>query len=334
MLIALHFIASIKLGVRPTNKGDTMHTKESIQSQLAALKSQYGEWTYDIPLPYDIWTRGNRKVPHTRLKRIVQVVSDLSQKQLSESRVLDLGCLDGIFSIEFAKHGASTIGVEIRDANIKKAAFCKDVLGLGNLEFRQDDVRNISLDAYGKFDAIVCSGILYHLPAIDVIKLINTMFEIVDRVVVIDTHIALKPIDHFAYGEHQYWGNEIREHSDDATADEKVKSLWSSIDNPTSFWFTRPSLVNILTNAGFSSVYECFIPAHLNFGKPGLEHRDRCTFVAIKDDICDLITSPVANNLREEWPEDSLAYVAETNSQDKRKPLYKKLIKRFKKMMA
>ena len=36
-----------------------MQTKESIQAKLDALKRQYGDWTYDIPLPYDIWTKGN-----------------------------------------------------------------------------------------------------------------------------------------------------------------------------------------------------------------------------------------------------------------------------------
>jgi len=311
-----------------------MYTKESIQSQLDALKRQYGEWTYDIPLPYDVWTRGNLQIPHTRLKRIVQVVNDLSQKQLSESRVLDLGCLDGIFSIEFAKHGASTVGVEIREANIKKAAFCKDALGLTNLEFRQDDVRNISLESYGRFDAIVCSGILYHLPAVDAIKLIYTMFEIVDRVVVIDTEVALTPIDRFAFGGNQYWGRVFREHADDATADEKSKRLRASADNPTSFWFTRPSLVNILTRAGFSSVYECFVPAHLNFGKPGLERRNRCTFVALKDDVCDLVTSPSANKLQEEWPEDSLSYDDKTTNQLPSKLLNSRPFSRFKKMLV
>jgi 2-polyprenyl-3-methyl-5-hydroxy-6-metoxy-1,4-benzoquinol methylase len=311
-----------------------VHTKETIQTQLDALKRQYGEWTYDIPLPYGIWTRGNLQIPHTRLKRIVQVVSDLSQKHLSESRVLDLGCLDGLFSIEFAKHGASTVGVEIREANVKKAAFCQDALGLTNLEFRQDDVRNLSLESYGRFDAIVCSGILYHLPAVDAIKLIHTMFEMVDRVVVIDTHVALKPVERFVFGEHHYWGSVFREHADGATAEEKEKRLWASADNPTSFWFTRPSLVNILTRAGFSSAYECFVPAHLNFGKPGLEHRNRCTFVAIKDEICDLVTSPSANKLQEEWPEDSLAYVAKMTDQVALKPLYRKLTSRLKRTLA
>ena len=206
-----------------------MQTKESIQAKLDALKREYGEWAYDVPLPHGIWTRGNLQIPHTRLKRIVQVVSDLTEKPLSECSVLDLGCLDGIFSIEFAKHGANTIGVEIRDANIKKAIFCKEALELHNLDFRQDDVRNISVESYGKFDAIVCSGILYHLTASDAINLIQRMHDIVNRVVVIDTHVALKPIERFAYDGDEYWGSEFHEHSESATPEEKAKSLLASL---------------------------------------------------------------------------------------------------------
>ena len=84
--------------------------------------------------------------------------------------------------------------------------------------------------------------------------------------------------------------------------------MLSSIDNTTSFLFSRPSLINILSHVGFSSVYECFNPPHLNFGMPGLEHIHRCTFVAVKGQYCDLHTSPLANTLKEEWPEGSLCY--------------------------
>lgn len=285
-----------------------MNSRQELEHALEAVRREYGEWAYDIPLPFGVWTRGNLKVPHTRLRRIVQIVNDLCRKPLSDCRVLDLGCLDGLFSIEFAKHGATTVGVEIREANITKALFCQEVLGLRNLHFRQDDVRNISAASYGRFDAIVCSGILYHLPAVDAIALIGAMHSIVDRVVVIDTHIALKPVKRISHGDDVYWGVVYREHAPRATAQDKANSLWASADNSTSFWFTRPSLVNLLAKAGFSSVYECFVPAHVNFGKPGLEHRDRCTFVAVKDSTCEIVTSPAANSLQEEWPEDSLSY--------------------------
>jgi hypothetical protein len=311
-----------------------MHSREQIQQGLDALRRAYGDWTYDIPLPFDIWTAGNLRIPHTRLKRIVQVVSDLSQKPISECRILDLGCLDGMFSIECALHGANTIGVEIREANIKKAIFCKEVLDLHNLDFRQDDVRNISVESYGRFDAIICSGILYHLPAVDAINLINTMYEIANRLIVIDTHIALEPKESVLHDSDKYWGSTFREHSDHATPEEKAKCLLSSADNAFSFWFTRPSLINILSKAGFSSIYECFAPAHLNFGEPGLEHQNRCTFVALKDNICEIKTSPAANGLRENWPERSLTYAPDVTSQDNPRPLYKRVLLKLKSMIA
>ena len=109
-----------------------MQTKAEIESRIAELKRELGDWTYDIPLGNGVWTRGNQKIPHTRLKRILQIVVDLCAKPISACRVLDLGCLDGMFSIEFALHGAQTVGVEIREANIRKAEFCKEVLGLQN----------------------------------------------------------------------------------------------------------------------------------------------------------------------------------------------------------
>lgn len=292
-----------------------LQTKEAIEQRLAELKLKYGDWAYDIPLPYGIWTRGDLQKPHTRLKRIVQIANDLSNKPLSACRVLDLGCLDGIFSIEFALHGAATVGVEIREANIQKALFCKEVLGLDNLDFRQDDVRNVSLESYGEFDVIICSGILYHLTALDSINLIKKMFEMATRLVIIDTQISLNPEEEIHFENNRYWGDTYREHSLGASTEDKVNRLWSSIDNETSFWFTRPSLINIISKAGFSSVYECFVPVNFvprtDFQNAGIRAHDRCTFVAVKDHHRELSTSPAANDVRQEWPEHSLAYSAE-----------------------
>ena len=285
-----------------------MQTKESIQQGLDQIKAKYGEWSFDIPLPFDLWTRGNLQIAHTRLRRLLQVVSDLSRKPLSECRILDLGCLDGMFSIEFALHGAETIGVEVREANFKRAVFCKEALELDNLEFRHEDVRHMSLEAYGKFDAIVCSGILYHLPALDAIHLINKMYQMAKRIVVIDSHVSLLPQERFVYEGEDYWGVTYREYPDDTPPEVIEKAVYSSADNPTSFWFTRPSLINLLAKAGFSSVYECFNPMHLDDRKPGMETVDRCTFAAIKDQICEIKTSPAVNRRHEKWPEQTLSY--------------------------
>ena len=39
----------------------------------------------------------------------------------------------------------------------------------------------VSVESYGTFDAIICSGVFYHLPAIDAINLVNTMYKMVNR---------------------------------------------------------------------------------------------------------------------------------------------------------
>ncbi|HSU56390.1 MAG TPA: class I SAM-dependent methyltransferase [Candidatus Dormibacteraeota bacterium] len=288
--------------------------KTAIEGRLEQLKNEFGEWTYDIPLGDGIWTRGNLNIPHTRLKRLVQIVNDICSKPISECRVLDLGCLDGLFSIEFASQGAETVGVEIREANVKKAEFCREVLGLNNLKFVQADVRNISQSTHGVFDVIICSGILYHLPARDAIKLVETMHGMVKEILIVDTRITTEAVQSLEHRGVEYWGELMFEHSAKATQDQKAKKLLSSWDNEQSFHFTRPSLVNLLSASGFSSVYECFIPPHINYGRPGIECQTRCTFVAVKNRPQKLIASPAANELNERWPEDSLTFSVEAGS--------------------
>ena len=76
-------------------------------------------------------------------------------------RVLDLACLEGMTAIEFAKRGATTVGVEIRDHHLDKARMVADALGLDKSSFSTDDIRNVTPDKYGTFDIVICSGILY-----------------------------------------------------------------------------------------------------------------------------------------------------------------------------
>jgi 2-polyprenyl-3-methyl-5-hydroxy-6-metoxy-1,4-benzoquinol methylase len=129
-------------------KGVKLKTQSSLLDALEQTRRLYGEWSYNIPLPFDVWTRPGERIPHTRLKRIAQIAIDMISKPITECRVLDLGCLEGMFAIEFAQMGARTLGIDVREANVQKAIFCKNVLSLQNLEFVKDDVRRISRDKY------------------------------------------------------------------------------------------------------------------------------------------------------------------------------------------
>jgi 2-polyprenyl-3-methyl-5-hydroxy-6-metoxy-1,4-benzoquinol methylase len=106
----------------------------------------------------------DRLISHgVHLQRIIQVVSDITNQPLDTLRVLDLGCLEGLYGIEFAQHGAEVIAIEGREANIEKARFAKDILGLYNITFVQDDVRNLSVEKRRKVRAFRCCSMLRSL---------------------------------------------------------------------------------------------------------------------------------------------------------------------------
>ena len=146
--------------------------------------NKYGPWTaHNVHLQDDIYTIAPNIVgDEIRLKRITQCVYDLLGGNVENARILDLACLEGLFAIEFARHGANCVGIEGREANIEKGKFVKQVLSLDNLQFFQDDVRNLSSEKYGHFDAVLCLGILYHLDKPDVFAFIERLGEVCRKV--------------------------------------------------------------------------------------------------------------------------------------------------------
>ena len=56
-------------------------------------------------------------------------------------RVVDLGCLEGGYSVEFARAGYDVIGIEGRRSNIEKCEYVAAALDLPNLRFVCDDAR-------------------------------------------------------------------------------------------------------------------------------------------------------------------------------------------------
>ncbi len=56
-----------------------------------------------------------------KLRRVVQIVSEFFAKPFHEIRVLDLACMEGLYAVEFARHGADVVAIEGREENIVKA---------------------------------------------------------------------------------------------------------------------------------------------------------------------------------------------------------------------
>src|SRR6476620_11158911 len=264
-------------------------TADTLQ-QKQKLIEKYGPWTaHNIHLGDSVYTISDQiRGDEVLARRILQIVFDVLPMPLSSARVLDLACLEGLYAIEFAQHGAQAVGIEIREANLAKARFVKELLGLDNLTLRKDDVRNLSFDKYGAFDTVLCLGILYHLDSPDVFDFVFRMAEVCTRCLVIDTHFSLTRQVSRTYKGKEYWGSLFNEHAADTTPEERESNVWASIDNVNSFWLTRPSLYNLLAHAGFTSVYECQNPPVWQ------KFEDRCTLLAIKGTPATVMSAPAA----------------------------------------
>lgn len=280
---------------------------EIIKLKQQEIIAEHGEWSdHNIHLGNGIYTisdQGNGS--ENKVRRVLQMIADTVNKPWEKLRVLDLACLEGLYAIELALQGAQVVGVEGRKANIAKANFAKHLLGLNNLQFFQDDVRNLSKAKYGSFDVVLCLGIFYHLDLPDAFYFMESIAEVCENLAIADTHVSMNPEKCYLYKDQKYWGSSYVEHSTQATSEEKEKSLWASLDNPKSFWFTRYSFYNLLAAVGFTSVYECHNPPVINYERKRLnQETDRNTFLAIKGKQVTLKATAVEKALNaQKWPE-------------------------------
>jgi 2-polyprenyl-3-methyl-5-hydroxy-6-metoxy-1,4-benzoquinol methylase len=275
---------------------------KEIARRKAEIVERYGEWTaHNIQLADGLYTRGPEPCgDETKLRCAVQLIADATGRPFSELRIADLGCLEGMYAAEFGLRGSEVLGVEGREANIAKAVFACETLGLPRVRFVQDDVRNFSREKYGSFDAVVCWGLLYHLDAPDVFAFLESLAGACSCCAVIDTHVSFSDqalaelpkdafwwahptefqseLSSFTYRGRKYWGREVPEHLPETTLEQRLESSWASLDNVNSFWLTFESLVNALVDAGFTSVARCWAPVI-----PG-QPIDRVTLVASRSE--------------------------------------------------
>jgi SAM-dependent methyltransferase len=236
---------------------------DEIRREKEEIEARYGPWTaHNIRLTDGLYTMSPEPSgDEVKLRRVVQLVHDVFDR-IEGLRVLDLACLEGMYALEFAARGADVIAIEGREANLEKARFSARALGLDDrIDFQLGDVRDLSKEQHGEFDALLCLGILYHLDAPDVFPFIDALAETCRRVLIVDTNISLAPRDEKRRDGAVYRGESLFEHEPSASQEERLQALWSSLDNPTAWIPTKPSLVSLLARVGFTSVSECWVPA-------------------------------------------------------------------------
>ena len=228
-----------------------------------------------------------------KVRRIIQVTRDLARQPFDKLRILDLGCGEGVYAIEAGLRGAEVIAVDARTQRMEQGAACAKRHALDNVRFMQEDVRTVTRKAFGSFDVVYLLGMLYHLDAPDVFRVLENVFEVCTRILVVDTLISLTEESQVEWQGQTYRGRRCREHGDDDTDEARRSRVLKSIDNTFSFRLTRESLVRVLHDVGFTSVYECHVPLEPDRAE------DRVTVVALKDEPVLLSTYPWVNHKSE-----------------------------------
>lgn len=252
-------------------------TRDELIRRRDAVAAEHGPWVgHNIHLGEGVYTIADRVVgAENTAKHLLDLVGAIARKPIAELRILDLGCSEGLYAIEFGLHGAEVVGVEGRAAPLARARFAAETLGLARVRFEQGDAREATEARYGRFDVILNCGLLYHLDAPDIFRIFENMAGMCDDLAIVETHYAQSVAERYEHGGHEYFGVSRREHEDQADDAVREKREWASLDNSYSFWMAKPSLVNALVRSGFSAVTECLYPAILSYG-------DRETFIARK----------------------------------------------------
>lgn len=235
---------------------------DDLRAEKAALEARFGPWTaHNVELAPGVFTIGPAPAgDEVKLRRVTQVVADVAGGDLTGLRVLDLACLEGMYALELARRGAEVVAIEGREANVEKARFAARALGL-DVDFVQGDVRDLSAERHGTFDVVLALGILYHLDAADLFDVVGRIAGVCRRALVVDTGTALREDERFEHSGREYAGRRLVEHAPDSTEEERRAAVWSSLDNLTAVALTRPSLETLLARSGFTSVFECHVPA-------------------------------------------------------------------------
>ena len=213
---------------------------------LTAEFTKLGPWIYQFQI--DGQTRGGAisAVGDERVERFFQYAPN-------PRTILELGSLEGAQSFILAEHPGveRVVALEGREANLRKARFVQALLQIRNIEFIQANLETADLTAFGKFDAIFCCGLLYHLP--EPWKLLAQL-PAVAPLLFIWTQYCTE-------NEARDVGNGLRGKTHiEGGADEPLSGM-----SPTAIWLTLESLRKVLQKSGYKNIEVLHDnPAHTN----------------------------------------------------------------------
>jgi hypothetical protein len=156
--------------------------------------------------------------------------------------ILELGSLEGGHSFALARSPSveRVVAIEARSKSIENAKFVQNLLKDKKVEFIEADLEKTDLTRFGAFDAVFCSGILYHLP--EPWKLIERCRDLSPKIFIWTQYACENEAKKFANG---YRGKWYREGG--------WRDPLSGVSK-YSFWLSMGSLVNLLTTNNYKDI--------------------------------------------------------------------------------
>lgn len=128
-------------------------------SDLTAEFAKLGPWIFQFRIDGRDYGGAISAVGDARIERFSRFAPNVAT-------ILELGSLEGAHTFLLAERPGvkRVLALEGREANLRKARFVQELLQVRNAEFAQANLEHAELARFGKFDAVFCSGLLYHLP--------------------------------------------------------------------------------------------------------------------------------------------------------------------------
>ncbi len=133
------------------------------------------------------------------------------------------------------------VAVEARDKNIEKAKFIQALLNDEKVEFIEADLERTDFASFGEFDAVFCSGLLYHLP--EPWKLIEQCAKISSKIFIWTQYACETEAKKFSGGFRGKWYREGG-----------WRDPLSGVSK-YSFWLSLGSLISILTANEYKNIH-------------------------------------------------------------------------------
>ena len=265
---------------------------EWTREKILGVRDLLSPWNHNIALPHGVYTAACDDY-YPAHREIMRVVREHLGSNFSGRRIVDIGCLEGYFSIECALQGAEVLGIDGKLLNVRKCDFVRSVLGVERATFALGDAMNVTCESSGRFDAVLALGLLYHLD--DPYTFLGNVAALCTGFAVIDTHVALEDqperikgdwrpdlseLRTFTFDGRRYEGRLFREFPTGTARDVKDLSPTASLENELSVWLTEDSLVRMLHDVGFSGTEKVVYPRDVDTWWSDLRKECRVLVVA------------------------------------------------------